>query len=69
MHLVKLALFRRNGNSPFEAGKDKRGRPFIMAQVVGTLIAEGRPWNNTKVFDRVSTVVSKETAPAGWRAS
>lgn len=57
IHLVKLALFRRNGESPFQAGKDKHGRPYIMASVVGTLIAEGRSWNNQKVFDRVSTVI------------
>lgn len=57
VHLVKLSLFRRNGESPFQAGRDRRGRPYIMAAVVGTLVAEGKPWNNQKVFDRVSTVI------------
>lgn len=56
-HACQITLFRRNGESPFSAGKDKHGRPYIMASISGSVIAEGKPYNNTHVFDRVSTVV------------
>ncbi len=61
VHLVKPSLFRRNGNSPFQAGMDKTSHKFVMASVVATVVAEGKPWNGAKIFDRVTTIMLGNT--------
>ncbi len=60
-HIAKLKL-ATGGNSPaIQTGKDKNGRPFVMFAIEARIVAEGEPYNNAAVFDRVSTVVMQST--------
>jgi hypothetical protein len=61
VHLAKIMPFRKNGDSPFQVGKDKRSKPFIMAAVVNKAVAEGRPWDGANIFDRVSSVIMQNS--------
>ena len=41
-YLVKLALNKSNGSGVTQ-GKDRRGRSYLMVQLLGTIVAEGKP--------------------------
>jgi hypothetical protein len=66
-YVVKLGFNASNGSS-FTQGKDRRGRSFIMANLMATIIADGKPWNNCRIFDSRSTLVLDSSGTCGLMA-
>lgn len=66
-YIVKLGINEGNG-SAYTSGVDKRGRSYVMLNLVGTIVADGSPFNNMKVFDSRSTLVLDSSGTCGLMA-
>ncbi len=66
-YVMKLAVNEANGSGVTE-GKDRRGRSFLMVQLVGTIVADGKPANGLRIFDSRSTLVLDSSGTCGLAA-
>jgi hypothetical protein len=61
IHLAKIKLFKQGSDSGLTSGTAKNGKDFNMARVELRIIAPGQKYDNSPVFDRVSTLIMDST--------